>query len=119
MFKRKKGFTLLELMIVVIIVGILASLAIPRFITATAKAKEAEAKNILGSIRGSQMRYYLENNFNYTTTIGDLDIDLTTSKYYTYTAIDSGGNIGQAATQTGVTGLKQFRIDVNGNITTY
>ena len=116
LFYRKKGFTLLELMIVVIIVGILASLAVPRFIAATRKAKEAEARNILGVIRTSQIRYYLENRQTYSTDISLLDCDITPSEYYTYTAVDMAtGEIGQAsATGTDVT---SFRIDVNGNFT--
>jgi type II secretory pathway pseudopilin PulG len=104
-------------MIVVIIVGILASLAVPRFITATRKAKEAEARNILGVIRTSQIRYYLENRQNYSTDITLLDCDITPSQYFTYSAIDSGGDIGQAA-GTGAD-VSNFRIDVNGTITTY
>ena len=117
LFYRKKGFTLLELMIVVIIVGILASLAVPRFIAATRKAKEAEARNILGVIRTSQIRYYLENRQNYSTDITLLDCDLTVSTYYVYTAIDSGGNIGQAAATA--SDVSNFRINVNGDIVTY
>ena len=114
---RKKGFTLLELMIVVIIVGILASLAVPRFIAATRKAKEAEGRNILGVIRTAQIRYYIENRQNYSTDITLLDCDITPSRYYTYSAIDSGANIGQAAA-TGLD-ISNFRIDVNGTIVTY
>ncbi len=117
MFYRKKGFTLLELMIVVIIVGILASLAVPRFIQATRKAKEAEARNILGIIRTSQIRYYLENRQTYSTDITLLDCDLTPSQYYTYIAVDGGTSIGQA-TATG-TDVTSYRIDVDGNIYTY
>ncbi len=117
-FYKKKGFTLLELMIVIIIVGILASLAVPRFIAATNKTKEGEAKAILGSIRSAQLRYYLEYDA-YTTTIGNLDLTLTAnpSTYYTYSAIDSGGNIGQAAKIPA--GLNNFRINVVGTISTY
>jgi len=54
----KKGFTLLELIIVVIVLAILASLAIPRFIRVSARATAAEALQNLGMIRGSLSRYY-------------------------------------------------------------
>lgn len=119
-FYKRGGFTLLELMIVIIIIGILASLAVPRFITATKKAKEAEARQILGTIRSSQLRYYLENNNTYATDINNLDIDLTPSNYYGYSATDGTNNIvGQATVQSGVTGIDNLQIDINGRIATF
>lgn len=62
-FKKKStGFTLIELMIVVVIIGIVASMAIPRFIKATAKSKQTEAKMILKQIYVMQRAYKMEND---------------------------------------------------------
>ena len=58
---KRKGFTLLELMIVVIIIGILATVAIPQFTSVVEKARAAEAITILGSIRTGMSLYYLES----------------------------------------------------------
>ena len=55
---NRKGFTLIELMIVVVIIGILAALAIPRFMQATTKTKQSEAKLILKQIYVNQRTYF-------------------------------------------------------------
>jgi|LQYC01.1.fsa_nt_gi type IV pilus assembly protein PilA len=65
--KKAKGFTLIELMIVVVIIGILAALAIPNFLRYQAKSKQSEAKTNLGAIYVSEISYYGEKD-----TFGDL-----------------------------------------------
>jgi type IV pilus assembly protein PilA len=65
MFHKKnsqKGFTLIELMIVVVIIGILAALAIPRFMRATTKSKQSEAKQILKQVYTMQQAYRQEKD---------------------------------------------------------
>ncbi len=60
--KGKKGFTLIELMIVVAIIGILAAIAIPNFLKFQAKAKQSEAKQNLGAIYTAMMSYFSSND---------------------------------------------------------
>jgi len=55
--RNSKGFTLIELMIVVVIIGILAALAIPRFNVASHKSKEKEADVLLNNIYKMQQAY--------------------------------------------------------------
>jgi type IV pilus assembly protein PilA len=62
MLKGKKGFTLIELMIVVAIIGILAAIAIPNFLKFQAKSKMSEAKTNLGAIYTGQLAYFGEQN---------------------------------------------------------
>ena len=56
--KNQKGFTLVELMIVVVIIGILASIAIPKFSSLIGKTKVSEAKMILRQIINLETTYY-------------------------------------------------------------
>jgi len=62
MLRGKKGFTLIELMIVVAIIGILAAIAIPNFLKFQAKSKQSEAKTNLKGIYTAETSYFGENN---------------------------------------------------------
>jgi prepilin-type N-terminal cleavage/methylation domain-containing protein len=55
--RKNQGFTLIELMIVVVIIGILAALAMPRFMSVSTKTKQSEAKLILKQIYVNQRTY--------------------------------------------------------------
>lgn len=56
--RKTTGFTLVELMIVVVIIGILTALAVPRYIKVSARAKQSEAKEILKQIYTMQAAYF-------------------------------------------------------------
>jgi len=73
---NKSGFTLLEIIIVIIIVGVLASLALPRFFATVEFSKSAEALNSLNVVRQSIERCYLANAGTYVgCTIGAIDVE--------------------------------------------
>ena len=58
--KKSKGFTLIELMIVVAIIGILSAIAIPKFADLIRKSSEGATKGNLGAIRSAMSIYYGE-----------------------------------------------------------
>lgn len=66
--KKQKGFTLIEVMIVVVIVAILAAVAIPSYQDSVRKTRRADAKEALMRIAALQERYFFTNN-NYGTAV--------------------------------------------------
>ena len=77
--KNKLGFTLLELLVVVLIIGILASIALPQYRRSVEKAKLSEALLNFKAIEESAQRYILANGLpNASVVLQDfLDIDLS------------------------------------------
>ena len=83
--KNKKGFTLLELLVVVLIIGILASIALPQYTRAVEKAKVAEALTTIKSIEDAIHRLLLEKDNVEDITFDMLDIEFANASGETYT----------------------------------
>ena len=71
---NRKGFTLIELIMVIVILGILAAIAVPRYVDLTSKAKDAARDGALGAMRSAIAMEYanrISNNISpvYPTTI--------------------------------------------------
>ncbi len=107
----KKGFTLVELVIVIVIVGILSIVAVPIYRGYTRKAMGTEAKSLLGSIQTAQKVYYAENASFLTLASASfdeaLDVDARSNKYFKKFKIEATTNgtvPGFKASTTGDTG---------------
>ena len=76
---ERKGFSVVEMMVVIVIIGILAQLGLSRYRVITAKSKQAEAKLNLHSIEEMQEVYFLEHG-RYLTTDDPVGLDACAGK---------------------------------------
>ena len=102
--KRFHGFSLMEVMIVVVIIGILAALAYPNLEKYLKRAHQTEAKTNLSAIYTAQKIYFTLHQ-SYAEDINELDLSLAQGDPYTFT-------IQEASTST-------FKAQAEGNIDDY
>ena len=86
--RNRRGFSLTELMIVVAIIGILAVIAIPNFLTYQARAKQSEAKINLVALHTSELAYFAEKN-TYVDDFSAIGFAVTGSSQLYYYELDS------------------------------
>jgi type IV pilus assembly protein PilA len=109
--RSQRGFTLIELMIVVVIIGILAALAIPRFMRATTKSKQSEAKQILKQVYAMERAYRQEYDTYWGNGIsasaaaqnnfGRIGVEIMSTARYTYSIVQDANTF----TATGTSGI--------------
>jgi len=108
--RESSGFTLIELMIVVVIIGILATLAIPRFMRSTTKTKQSEAKLILKQIYVNERTYRQQNQTNSyyipagpasaatPNALNNIWIEIQTGALYTFVVVGGANTFTATAT---------------------
>ena len=127
MKKSNKGFTLIELMIVVAIIAIIAAIAIPNLLRSRMQSNESSAIGNLRTIVGSQVAYHAAN-YEYAASFADLtgatppfldgNWDGVTKSGYIFTPGGDASNFTANADPEapGVTGNKGFFTDASGVI---
>jgi len=79
--QKQSGFSLVELTIVVVILGVLATFAVPRFVSSVEKTKASEAFSYLANIESAQARYNASSG-RYARKVSDLDINLAKPEFF-------------------------------------
>ena len=83
MTNSRKGFTLVELAVVIVIIGVLAAFGVPQFLKSVERSKAAEAFNYLSAVRSAQERYLAkEGAYCVNTDSAKMDISQVAPKYF-------------------------------------
>lgn len=110
-----KGFTLIELVVVVLIIGILAAVAVPQYQKAVTRSKLATIKHLVETIAKAEELYYLTDE-KYTKDIAKLDINLPTPLQ---SDIKTGTYVypwGRCILETGINAFCSCRITLSENL---
>ncbi|PZV06728.1 MAG: general secretion pathway protein GspG [Leptolyngbya sp.] len=95
----ERGFTLIELMVVVAILGVLATVAIPGFLNQAARSKQARALKYVGLVNRAQQAFFVEHS-RFATSTDELGFaDGNAPPDYTYTITGGGGGLKITSTQ--------------------
>ena len=87
--RARKGFSLVELSVVVIIIGVLAAFGVPRLLQSVERSKASESFKYLASVRAAQERYQARQG-TYADDLAKLDMEQTDPTYFEVEAIAAG-----------------------------
>ncbi len=100
--QKARGFTLVELLIVTVLIGLLAAIALPKFVNTRQKSMLAAMKSDLRNMATAQENYFT-TYFTYTSNINNFDFNMTQNVTVTIPEADNSGWRG-TATHSGAPG---------------
>jgi type IV pilus assembly protein PilE len=109
--EKKAGFTLIEVMITVAIVGILAAVALPSYTDYVRRSKVPEATSALADMRMKMEQYFQDNR----TYAGGCAVATTTAKYFSYACADGATIYGITATGAPSQGMDGYSYSIDQN----
>lgn len=120
-FHQRSGFTFIEMIVVIIVIGVMITLALPNYAFVMEKTRSGEGLQILESIRHAQWTYYYENGNTFAEDLDDLDLVIpvpvhfdTLTDAHIYSAATINDRIGRV-TRTG--GAYELEITPDGAVT--
>jgi type IV pilus assembly protein PilA len=119
----RAGFTLIEVLVVIVIVGILSAIALPAFLNQASRASQASAQSYIGAINRAQQAYRMDSpNFANSVEILDAGIPVETDRYsYAIAVAESQHTIVEAVPKddllAGYVGIVYINIDAAHNAT--
>ena len=123
--KDVRGFTLLELLMVVIIIAILASIALPQYMRVAERSRASEALTVIGAIRSSEQRFRAQDPAGqYEPDLTKIDIEIPgigvtpPSQMWAYTVTGAGAGANASASRlTGTHAGATVEVDIDTGIT--
>ena len=123
--RNQRGFTLLELLMVVIIIAILASIALPQYMRVAERSRASEALTVIAAIRSSELRFKAQDPAGaYEPNLANIDIEVPgigatpLSTMWTYTVNGAAGGSNAVASRiTGTQAGQTVEVDIDSGNT--